>query len=126
MKHKARKKDKKELQKALSSIEKIKELSQKNFVLLSPTGGKDEDYYMNYVRMYGYAELFGTLKSVLNVCILALEGQIDLTLDIKNKEDDVKKVLEFAKCLIPLEEGIYLDEMRELMLSDGKTNENSI
>ncbi|SFT07727.1 hypothetical protein SAMN04487906_2810 [Zhouia amylolytica] len=111
-------KNKKELQKALASFEKIKQLSNENFVLLSPTGGKEGDYYMNYVRIYGYAELFRTLKSVVNVCVLSLEGQIDLTLDIKNKEDDVIRVLEFAKCLIPLEEGIYLDEMRKLMLSD--------
>ena len=126
MKNKTPKKHKKKLKKTLSELERIKGLSKENFVLLSPTGGKDGDYYLNYVRMYGYAELFGTLKSVLNVCILALEGQIDLTLDIKDKEDDVKKVLELAKCLIPLEEGIYLDEMRKLMLSDGKTNENSV
>ena len=120
MKHKTPKKHKKKLDKALSKLEEIEQLSKENFVLLSPTGGKDEDYYMNYVRIYGYEELFSTLKSMVNVCILALEGQINLTLDIKNKEDDVIKVLEFAKCLIPLEEGIYLDEMRKLMLSDEK------
>lgn len=87
-------------------------------MLLKPIGGVRGGYYLDYCRVYDYSGLFGTLKSTLNVCILALEGQIDLTLDIKNKEADVISVLEFAKNLIPLEEGQFLDEMRELMLSD--------
>ena len=101
-----------------SRMEKIKELSEENFVLLSPIGDKCEGYYLNYVRIYDYMELFSTLKSILNVSILALEEQQDLTLHIKNKESDVKTVLEFAKNLIPFEEAIYLDKMRELMLSE--------
>lgn len=83
-------------------------------------GGKDKGCYLNYARVYDYVELFSILKSMLNVSILALEGQQDLTLHIKNKESDVKNVLEFAKNLIPLEEGIYLDEMRKLMQPDKK------
>ncbi len=106
------------LEKTLSKMEKIKELSKENFVLLSPIGDKREGYYLNYVRVYDYLELFSTLKSILNISILALEEQQDLTLNIKNKESDVKNVLEFAKNLIPLEEGHFLDQMRELMLSE--------
>ena len=75
---------------------------------------------MNYIRIYDYVELFSTLKSMLNVSILALEEQQDLALHIKNKESDVKTVLEFAKNLIPFEEAIYLDKMRELMLPEKK------
>jgi hypothetical protein len=55
---------------------------------------------------------------MLNVCILAMDGQMDLTLDIKDSRVDVKRVLEFAKCLVPFEEGVYLDQMRELMPLD--------
>ncbi len=87
-------------------------------MLLSPIGDKREGYYLNYARVYVYMELFSTLKSILNVSILALEEQQDLTLHIKNKASDVKAVLEFAKNLIPLEEAIYLDKMRALMLSE--------
>ncbi len=106
------------LEENLSKMEKIKELSKENFVLLSPIGDKREGYYLNYVRVYNYLELFSTLKSILNVSILALEEQQDLTLNIKNKVSDVKNVLEFAKNLIPLEEGHFLDEIRALILSE--------
>ncbi len=112
------KKPKKNSNKNHKKLKKIKELSKENFKLLTPIGGKSEAYYLNYVRVYDYMELFSTLKSMLNVSILALEDQKDLTLHIKNKESDVKTVLEFAKNLIPIEEGYFLDEMRNLMLSD--------
>ncbi|GGK10972.1 hypothetical protein GCM10007962_01340 [Yeosuana aromativorans] len=105
------------LEGTLIKMKKIKELSEENFVLLRPIEGAQEGYYLNYCRVYDYVELFSILKSTLNVCILALEEQQDLTLHLKNKESDVKRVLEFAKNLMPLEEGIYLDEMRDLMLS---------
>lgn len=118
MKNKAKKTKKDSSKKALSKLKKIKQLSKENFVRLKPIGEVREGHYLNYCRVYDYFELFCTLKSTLNVCILALEGQIDLTLDIKDKESDVISVLEFAKNLIPLEEGLFLDEMRKLMLSD--------
>ncbi|GAA4886926.1 hypothetical protein GCM10023311_08180 [Flaviramulus aquimarinus] len=111
------KKTKKNSNKNYKKLKRIKELSKENFKLLTPIGGKHNGYYLNYVRVYDYVELFSTLKSMLNVSILALEGQQDLTLHIKNIESDVKTVLEFAKKLIPFEEAIYLDKMRELMLS---------
>lgn len=100
-----------------TTLEKIKELSKQNFKTLSPIGGNQEGYYLNYARVYDYMELFCTLKSTLNVCILALNEQLDCTLDITHKEADVKNVLEFAKNLIPFEESNYLDKMRELILS---------
>lgn len=107
-----------EKNKELSTLGKIKTLSQQNLNLLSPIGGIKKGYYLNYVRVYDYSELFDTLKSMLNVCILALEGQQDCTLDIYHKESDVKRVLSFAKYLIPFEEGNFLDEIRELILND--------
>ncbi|MBD0833347.1 hypothetical protein [Aestuariibaculum sediminum] len=125
MKNKANKKNKKKLQKAVTNLERVRELSQENFKLLSPIGGKNKGNYLNYGRVYNYVDLFNTLKSMLNVSILALEDRQDLTLDISNKESDVKRVLEFAKNLIPFEEGIYLDEMGKLMLSDEKLNKKT-
>ncbi len=100
-----------------SKLEEIYQLSKQNLKLLSPIGAIQEGYYLNYVRVYDYVQLFDTLKSLLNVCILALDEQQDYTINISNKESDVKKVLEFSKNLIPLEEGNYLDRMRELILS---------
>lgn len=103
-----------------SILEKIKKLGKQNFMTLTPIGGTREGYYLNYARVYDYLDLFALLQSTLNVCILALEEQQDCTLDIRNKEYDVKAVLSFAKNLIPLEEATFLDKMRELILSTEK------
>ena len=114
---KVNKKGKQTKKKTLSKLEKIKKLGDENLVLLKPIEGVQEGNYLNYCRVYDYFELFCTLKSTLNVCILALEDQQDLTLDIKDIDSDVKSVLEFSKNLIPLEEGNYIDEMRKLILT---------
>lgn len=100
-------------------LEKIKELGEKNFLTLTPIKGGQRGYYLNYARVYDYFDLICLLRSTLNVCILALEDQQDCTLDIKNKECDVKAVLNFAKNLIPLEEANLLDKMRELLKPDN-------
>ncbi|WP_349351550.1 MULTISPECIES: hypothetical protein [unclassified Flagellimonas] len=103
-------------------LESIRQLSKENFEMMRPANRRTKKgYYLNHVYVHSHFSLFYTLKSTLNVCILALDEQCDMTLDIKNIKEDVKTVLEFAKNLIPSEEGNYLDEMRELMLSDQET-----
>jgi len=106
----------------LPFIKKSLKLSKENFEMMRPANRRTKKgYYLNHVYVHSHFSLFYTLKSTLNVCILALDEQCDMTLDIKNIKEDVKTVLEFAKNLIPSEEGNYLDEMRELMLSDQET-----
>tara|TARA_E500000318_G_scaffold102506_2_gene106865 strand:- start:2287 stop:2853 length:567 start_codon:yes stop_codon:yes gene_type:complete len=103
-------------------LDTIRQLSKENFEMMRPANRRTKKgFYLNHVYVHSHFSLFYTLRSTLNVCILALDGQCDMTLDIKNIKEDVKTVLEFAKNLIPLEEGNYLDEMRELMLSDKET-----
>lgn len=98
-----------------STLEQIEELGKAYLANLSPTRGVQKSYYLNYIRMHDYLNLFCTIRSTLNVCILALEDQQDLTLNIKNKEADVKMVLEFVKHMIPLEEANFLDDVRKLI-----------
>src|SRR5690606_24338025 len=103
-------------------LDTIRQLSKENFEMMRPANRRTKKgYYLNHVYVHSHFSLFYTLKSTLNVCILALDEQCDMTLDIKNIKEDVKTVLEFAKNLIPLEEGNYLEEMRELMLSEKET-----
>ncbi|TXJ99053.1 hypothetical protein [Flagellimonas pelagia] len=103
-------------------LDTIRQLSKENFAMMRPANRRTKKgYYLNHVYVHSHFSLFYTLRSTLNVCILALDDQCDMTLDIKNIKEDVKTVLEFAKNLVPLEEGNFLDEMRELMLSDKET-----
>ena len=103
-------------------LDTIRQLSEDNFAMMRPANRcTKKGYYLNHVYMHSHFSLFCTLRSTLNVCILALDEHCDMTLDINNVKEDVKTVLEFSKNLVPLEEGIYLDEMRKLMLSDKET-----
>ncbi|MBO0343067.1 hypothetical protein [Flagellimonas profundi] len=103
-------------------LDAIRQLGEDNFAMMRPANRwTKKGYYLNHVYMHSHFSLFCSLRSTLNVCILALDEHCDMTLDIKNVKEDVKTVLEFTKNLVPLEEGIYLDEMRKLMLSDKET-----
>ena len=103
----------------LKLFDSIRKLGEDNFEMMRPICGRtNKGYYLNHVYIHSHFSLFCTLRSTLNVCILALDGQSDMTLNIKNIKEDVKTVLEFSKNLIPIEEGNYLDEMRKLMFSD--------
>lgn len=103
-----------------SILKKIQKLGKENFMTMRPIHGIRGGYYLNYARVYDYLDLFALLQSTLNVCILALEDQQDCRLDIKNKEEDVKAVLGFAKNLIPLEEATFLDKVQELLNNENK------
>lgn len=102
-----------------TALKKIKKLGN-NFITIRPIRVIRDSYNFDYARVYDYLNLFAMIQSTLIVCILALEEQQDCTLDIRNKEYDVKAVLSFAKNLIPLEEATFLDKMRELILSTEK------
>ena len=104
-----------------SILKKIQKLGKENFMTMRPIHGIRGGYYLNYARVYDYLDLFALLQSTLNVCILALEDQQDCRLDIKNKEEDIKAVLGFAKNLIPLEEATFLDKVRELLNNEEKS-----
>lgn len=106
---------------AAIKLKKIKELTRNNFRQLTPiVPGKPIGYYMNHIHAQDYWSVFSTLKSIINVAILALDDEEDYTKNIKDPVGDVSAVLEFAKNLIPFEEAEYLDKMRELMMSDEK------
>ena len=69
--------------------------------------------------MYNYEELGYTLESILNICIIALDGY-----DPNNEKRYIKEahkqfadVLEFTKNLIPHEELEFLDKSRKLLLT---------
>ncbi len=106
---------------ATIKLKEIKELTADNFRQLSPiVPGKAIGYYMNHIYAHDYLSVFSTLKSLINVAILALDDEEDYTKNIKDPMGDVSGVLEFAKNLIPFEEASYLDKMRELLMSDKK------
>ena len=119
MKNKSKKQPKKKLDKKLQELNRM---AQEHFRLLSPTSRHRGGNYLNYAYVRNYEELGYTLESIINICIMALDGY-----DPYNKERDIREahkqfadVLEFTKNLIPHEELEFLDKSRKLLLINNK------
>ena len=72
---------------------------------------------INHVQVAGYQELLFTLRSLINVCILALDNAaFSNSKSVVEPDVHIKTVLELAVQLIPFEEGEFLDKITELIL----------
>ena len=119
MKKKAKKQSKKKNDKKLQELNKI---AQEHFRLLTPTPRYvyRQGNYLKHIYIHNYEALGYTLESILNVCIMALDG-----FELHNEKRDIKEahkqfadVLEFTKNLIPHGEFEFLDKSRKLLLTD--------
>ena len=73
-----------------------------------------------FLKFDGYLELFTTIESLLNVCILATEGDSYSPSKIKCPEESIRKSLELVVQLLPLEEGEFLDEAYRLFKENSE------
>lgn len=120
MKNKKKKKQsKKKYGKKLQELNKI---AEEHFRLLTPTPQYvyRQGNYLNYAFILNYEELGYTFESILNVCIMALDGYDGYSgkRDIKEAHKQFADVLELAKTLIPHEEFEFLDKSRRLLLGN--------
>ncbi|MCR8667539.1 hypothetical protein NO995_07595 [Aestuariibaculum sp. M13] len=118
-----KKKAKKQLQKKKSkSLKELHKAAEEHYRLLTPTPKyvKRKGYYINFAYKLNYEQLGYTLESIINVCIMGLDGY-----DLHNEARDIKEahkqfadVLEFSKKLIPHAEFKFLDKSRKLLLDN--------
>ncbi|WOD44173.1 hypothetical protein [Hwangdonia lutea] len=116
---KAKKQSKEKLGKKLQELNKI---AQEHFRLLTPTSRIRGGYYLNYVYVHNYEELGYTLESILNICIMALDGYDPNCekRDIREAHKQFADVLEFTKNLIPHEELEFLDKSKKVLLRNDE------
>lgn len=117
-------KKKKEKKQSKKKLQELHEIAEEHFRLLTPTPQYEyrQGNYLKHVYIHNYEELGYTLESILNVCIMGLDGY-DLNNDkrgIKEAHKQFADVLEFAKNLVPHEELDFLDKSRKLLLKDDK------
>tara|TARA_R110002111_G_scaffold214336_2_gene277303 strand:+ start:134 stop:502 length:369 start_codon:yes stop_codon:yes gene_type:complete len=100
-------------------LKELNKIAQEHFRLLKPTSRHRGGNYLRNAYVYNYEELGYTLESILNICIIALDGY-----DPNNEKRYIKEahkqfadVLEFTKNLIPHEELEFLDKSRKLLLT---------
>lgn len=84
--------------------------------VLYPSNAKKGKFKPTGLYFDGYLDLFTTIESLLNVCILATQGEDHDNINIKQYSLDLCKTLELANKLMPFEEGEFLDKAYEVFV----------
>ncbi|GAA3560346.1 hypothetical protein [Snuella lapsa] len=98
---KAKKKDFKRLMKS----------ARHQFDTLQPSDIRNDKFKATYLEFDGYLDLFTTIEALLNVSILATQGDTYCPPHIKDHGKDIRKTLELAQKLLPFDEGEFLDDV---------------
>ncbi|WP_339701596.1 hypothetical protein [uncultured Roseivirga sp.] len=92
----------------------LKESARYKLTTLHTSDIHKNKFKASFLQFDGYTDLFSTLESLINVCILAshVEG------DSNDPGLDIRKTLELANKLLPFDEGEFLDEAYGLFVQN--------
>lgn len=78
---------------------------------LQPSDIRNDKFKAAYLEFDGYLDLFTTIEALMNVSILATQGDYYCPPHIKDHGKDIRKTLELAQKLLPFDEGEFLDDV---------------
>lgn len=82
---------------------------------LRPSSIQKNKYNASYLQFEGYLDLFTTIEALINVSILATQGDSYSPPHIKDHGMDIRRTLELANKLLPFEEGEFLDNVNIML-----------
>lgn len=87
-------------------LKMLKESAKYQLTTLHTSDIHKNKFKASFLQFDGYTDLFSTIESLINVCILAshVEG------DFNDPGLDIRKTLELANQLLPFDEGEFLDQ----------------
>lgn len=88
--------------------------------VLYPSKSKKGKFKPSFVYFNGYSDLFVTIQALINVSILATQGDYNCPPHSKELESDIRKTLELASSLMPFEEGELLDDIYKMFSENDK------
>ncbi|MCK0158937.1 hypothetical protein MWU65_17250 [Cellulophaga sp. F20128] len=97
------------------ALEKLMKSTKYKFDTLQPSDIQKGKFKATYLQFEGYLDLFTTIEALMNVSILATQGDTYCPPYIKNHGKDIRKTLELAQKLLPFDEGEFLDDVSALM-----------
>lgn len=82
---------------------------------LRPSDVQKDKFKASYLQFEGYLDLFTTIEALINVSILATQGDSYSPPHIKDHGMDIRRTLELANKLLPFEEGEFLDNVNMML-----------
>ena len=99
-----------------NKIKALEALAKNKLVVLHHSNARKGKFKPSFLQFEGYLDLFTTIESLINVCILASQGDSYCPPRVKDHGSDIRKTLELANQLLPFEEGEFLDEAYKLFI----------
>ena len=106
---------KQKVNKSKKELKKLKESAKNKLVVIGPSKIRKNKFRPTFVMLDGYLDLFDTIEALINVCILATQGEPYSPPHVKQPGEDMRKTLELVTQLLPFEEGEFLDEVYRLL-----------
>lgn len=100
-------------------LKHLRKSARDSLVTLQPSKDTSNKFKASFLYFEGYLDLFTTIESLLNVCILATQGDGFCPPHMKEHERDIRKTLELAAKLLPFEEGEFLDKAYVAFIKNG-------
>lgn len=96
-------------------LKKLLKSAKHQFDTLQPSDIQKNQFKAKYLQFEGYLDLFITIEALINVSILATQGDSYSPPRIKNHGSDIRKTLELAQKLLPFDEGEFLDDVYAML-----------
>ena len=96
-------------------LKKLINSAKYKFDTLQPSDIQKDKFKAKYLQFEGYLDLFTTIEALINVSILATQGDPYSPPHIKDHGMDIRKALELAKKLLPFDEGEFLDDVNVIL-----------
>jgi len=108
------------MKKSKKELKKLKKSARNKLVVLGPSKIQENKFRPTFVMLDGYLDLFDTIEALINVCILATQGEPYSPPHVKQPGEDIRKTLELVTQLLPFEEGEFLDEINYLLKKESE------
>jgi hypothetical protein len=103
------------MKKSKKEMKKLKKSARNKLVVLGPSNIRKNKFRPTFVMLDGYLDLFVTIEALINVCILATQGDSYSPPHVKHPGEDIRKTLELVLQLLPFDEGELLDEVNDFL-----------
>lgn len=109
------------MKKKKKQLKKLRKGAKGKLNVLRPSRSRKGEFKPSFVYFDGYSDLFTTIEALINVCLLATQGDNRCPPHSKSLEVNIRKTLELASSLMPFEEGEFLDEVYQMLVEDEQT-----
>ena len=103
----------------IERIEDLKAFAENKFLVLQPCD-KIKGKFNVSLEIDGYIDLHFLIIDIMKVSVAALDASDEGVTDVKNPHHAVRRILQFALQMVPLEEMQLVDKIHNIILDNSR------